>query len=110
MWDAVVGQPVTPVLNHAGGVQQVLFTPDGSRVAILDANDLLQVYSIATGARQSAQPLPPHAIWRGWSLSPDGRAVVLARTAQILEVRDVVSGGAAGGPLQAYRGGQLPGV
>ena len=99
VWDAVTGEPVTPLLSHAGGVLRLLFTPDGSRVAILGSNDLLEVYDAVTGTLQSRHALPSPF---GLVLTPDGRGVVAALkpAVQILMVVDVISGAQQAGPFK----------
>ncbi len=101
VWDVVRGEPATPVFSHSGLVKEVLFTPDGSRVAILNTKDQLQVFDALTGQRQSSSPLVRGAIWKGVSLSPDGTAAVVVRNVQLIEMHDCVSGALRGGPFRS---------
>jgi WD40 repeat protein len=100
VWDAVTGQPVTPVLPHAGPVQQLLFTPDGSRAVVLGPEHVLEVYDAATGAVQSSRPLGRPVPLHGLVLTPDGRSMVVGRTVQAVTLCDVVSGVLRAGPFR----------
>jgi WD40 repeat protein len=98
VWDAISGEPVTPMLPHTGPVQRLLFTPDGSRAVIL--KERLEVYDLATGAAQfdkaPAVSLPAF----GPALTPDGRSVVVFRTVQNIDLKDVATGAHRAGPFR----------
>jgi len=100
VWDALIGEAVTPLLPHAGPVQRLLFTPDGSRAAILGPQNL-EVYNASTGAAQSSHVLPAGKVPAiGLALAPDGRAFVAIRTVENLGMHDVVSGALRAGPFR----------
>jgi WD40 repeat protein len=99
VWDADTGQAVTPVMPLAGEPQQALFTPDGSRVAVLGPGDLLQVFEAGAGKAQFSHVLSVKAAGRGLTLSPDGAALAVL-TSQTVEVRDVATGKLKAGPFR----------
>jgi WD40 repeat protein len=100
IWDAITGEPYTPVMAHAGAVQQLVFTPDGSRAGIVGARDLLEVYDAASGAVRSSQTVPAKDSPGGLALTPDGQGiVVLDKTRQNVEVLDL-AGALRTGPFR----------
>jgi tetratricopeptide (TPR) repeat protein len=50
VWDAATGEAVTPLLRHQNGVEQALFTPDGSRV-VTKSSGLVRAWELAREAR-----------------------------------------------------------
>src|SRR5262249_23946886 len=54
VWDAATGQPVTPPLEHRGGVMSAAFSPDGRFVVTASADHTARVWDAATG-----QPVTP---------------------------------------------------
>jgi WD40 repeat protein/serine/threonine protein kinase len=100
VWDALTGRPMTPPLRIDGAPQQCLFTPDSSRIALLEPVDRLRVWNVTTGSAQSDSILRGKAPWRGISLSPDGRGILVVKDGQIVEERDVVTGAVRKGPFK----------
>ncbi len=101
VWDTGTGEPVTPLLTRTGGVQRLSFTPDGSRAVIRpEAKDRLEVYEVAGGIAQLAQVVPVALPAFGPALTPDGRAVVVFRTVQNIDLKDVATGAHRAGPFR----------
>jgi len=89
VFDSSTGSAVTPTLAHTGPVRELAFTPDSSRVAILDDKDLLKIYDAASGELQSSAALPGKGPPGGPLLTPDGRGIaVLLNGKQGIEWRD----------------------
>jgi WD40 repeat protein len=88
------------VLEAAGNIHQLLFTPNSERITAVCGSDLLQVWSSSTGALQFTHPLPTRQVWKPLTLSPDGTMLV-TRTNQVVELRSVVTGELMSGPFKS---------
>jgi WD40 repeat protein len=77
VWDAATGQPVSPPLVHAKGVQRVAFDPAGDRVITASWDGTARIWNAATGAPVS----PPLQHGNGVNsafFDPSGARVVTA--------------------------------
>jgi WD40 repeat protein/serine/threonine protein kinase len=79
VWDLATGQPITPPLRHAGAVQRVVFSPDGSRILTVTAGgpasrDTVQVWDAATGDPVGEPLVHAQGVFDA-VFSPDGRRV-----------------------------------
>jgi WD40 repeat protein len=109
VWDAATGQAITPLMPHAGAAQRLLFTPDGSRAAILGPGAVLQVHDLSTGEAPFGRGVRVEVPRYGLALTPDGRRLVAGtRTVQNIELRDAVSGRRWAGPF--HHAGQVTGA
>ena len=84
------------VLSHSGVVKQAIFTPDGSRVAIVGPNDVLEIFDARTGVKQPGQSkkLPAKVLASRLALSPDGGVVVTAGMALTnIVLKDIATDG-----------------
>jgi WD40 repeat protein/serine/threonine protein kinase len=102
IWDVGSGKAVIRDVPHAGPVQRVLFTPDGSRAATVDAKHVLRVFAAQGGALQSSNVLPRKGPRFGIVLTSDGRAVLGYRGLELetLILLDVDSGRPRAGPFR----------
>jgi WD40 repeat protein len=101
VWDLATGEAIKTFQPRSGPVQHALFTPDGSRVALLGPRDQLEVYDLASGTLQASRPLPGRPTGAVPALTPDGRAAaVLLPFLQNVEVRDLVTGEVRAGPFR----------
>ena len=88
VWDAHTGQPVTAALTHAGRVNSVKFSPDGTRLLTASHDGIARLWDAATGHPVS-EALRHLGRVSHAEFSPDGRRVITASqdgTARIFEV------------------------
>ncbi len=53
VWDAVTGQPITPLLKHRGHLRDARFSLDGQRVVTASFDRTARVWDVGTGRPQS---------------------------------------------------------
>ncbi|MBI4325770.1 MAG: protein kinase [Chloroflexi bacterium] len=104
LWDAVTGQPITPVLgetNYANGgyVFSGAFSPDGDHVATAGYDSYeARIWDTHTGAPLTP-PLRHELMVHSANFSPDGRYVVTGSADHTARVWDAVTGQPISPPL-----------
>jgi WD40 repeat protein/predicted Ser/Thr protein kinase len=97
VWDVASGEPALPPILLENDVRTAKFSPDGRRIAAIDARQKAWFWDSATGERLD---LPDAALQRGQfrdvEFSPDGKWVALAGSSGV-QLCDPVTG--AIGPL-----------
>jgi WD40 repeat protein len=79
-WDTATGKTLTPELAGDSVVEQILVTPDGTRVVTRGQNGDAHLWNAATGEHLRHIPATR---WRALALSPDGRFLVWPVAAQV---------------------------
>jgi tetratricopeptide (TPR) repeat protein len=99
VWDAAMGQPVTPPLNHYSVVEDAAFSPDGRRVVTASADGTARVWDAATG-QPVTPPLKHNAVVWHAAFSRDGRRVLTASGDGTARVWDAATGQPVTPPLK----------
>lgn len=110
LWDRETGTPIgepwitptgEPWPDQAGGVIELAFSPDGTRVASAGQNGLVAIWDVATG-EPVGEPLPglTKNVWTV-AFSPDGERLMAAGDDDIIVAWDAATGEPIGEPWPA---------
>jgi WD40 repeat protein len=75
--DVASGKRVAVLHGPSGGVSDIAFSPDGSRVAVANADGTIRLFEAATGAQRFALPSPGCTVG-SVAFSPDGTKLASA--------------------------------
>jgi WD40 repeat protein/serine/threonine protein kinase len=96
VWEAVTGQPVTPLIHHEGVVQRASFSPDGRFLLTTCVSGTADRYQVRVWDAASGQPVTPPLVHPQGVLhetfSPDGRLVATGCLDGAARVWDAVTG------------------
>jgi WD40 repeat protein/serine/threonine protein kinase len=91
IWDSNTGLPLTPPLQHAGGVSFARFSPDGLRVVTASQDKTARVWDAQTG-QPLTQPLRHASDVLSAEFSLDGLRIVTASQDKTARVWDAKTG------------------
>jgi WD40 repeat protein len=90
VWSATSGQPRSPALPLASSSARARIDPTGTRVTVLEHNNSLSIYHVASGERV-CQPIIKSERIDLIGLSPDGNKLALVSSNQV-EIRQMTTG------------------
>lgn len=102
VWNAMTGDPVTPVLEHTGTVVSAAFSPDAARIVTTSGDNMARIWDASTGTL-AAPPLVHHGSVVSAAFSSDGARVVTTSLDRTARVWDAATGGALSPPLEHQR-------
>ncbi len=77
MWDAATGQPLVTLIGHTNGVQSIVFSPDGTRLATASWDWTAKLWNATTGQELLTLSSHTNAV-NGIAFSPDGTRLATA--------------------------------
>jgi eukaryotic-like serine/threonine-protein kinase len=99
VWSVTTGEPLTPLMKHAGTIDSVAFSPDGSKIATASGDQTARTWDAATGLAIS-----PPLLHRGKVLqaafSPDNQLLATASEDHTARIWDAATGAAKTPALQ----------
>ncbi len=91
LWEVATGRELLTLSGHTGGVNQVVFSPDGTRIATASEDKTARVWDAATG--QELFTLSGHTdIVSCVAFSPDGTRLVTGSWDQTAKVWEMAAG------------------
>jgi WD40 repeat protein len=100
VWDVRTGKLTNNLIGHPKNVIDAVFALDGSRILTLGSQDGIRMWRTDTGTSIRAQNATLGS--RSFSLSPDGKLLLLA-TGGNVSIVDLASGEQAGPPLETHQ-------
>ena len=91
IWDAVTGQDLLTLTGHSAGVNQAVFSPDGSQIATASEDRTARLWDATTGERVFT--LSGHTdIVSSIAFSPDGKQLITGSWDHSLKIWDTSTG------------------
>jgi serine/threonine protein kinase/DNA-binding beta-propeller fold protein YncE len=91
VWDAVRGLMLRTLDGHTDAVEQVAYSPDGTRLATASADETLKIWDADSGKELRSIPTEVKAYLRDLRFSPDGTEIALLAL-KGLQTWDVATG------------------
>jgi WD40 repeat protein len=99
LWDVVSGTPVSPPLPHAGAVQAVAISPDGTRLLTGGGDHTGRLWDAATG-KPAGPPLRHAGAVVAVAFSPDSTTAATAAADGICRLWHAADGASIGEPMR----------
>src|SRR5207249_1854428 len=90
VWDATTGEEKRRLLGHRAGIQRVVFSWDGTRLASSSFDNTIRLWDLATG-EETAQIVTPRVVDKFLWL-PDGKTLLTAGNNASLHLWDTATG------------------
>ena len=91
LWDAASGRELLTIRGHAGLINSIAFSADGTRLATSSRDGTVKLWDPATGQElMSIKEASPVLVL---TFSPDGRRLVMLRTDQVVRCLDTATEG-----------------
>jgi WD40 repeat protein len=91
VWDALTGKKLFSLIGHSDDVRQVIFSPDGTRLATAGLDGTAKIWDASTGKELLTLSGHTGNVF-GVAYSPDGKTVATASGDKTAKLWDAVTG------------------